>query len=283
MMRGLMVAIVTVVVADLAMLAGVRVDRSSDDIVFVTLDERELRLERPEDGSSTLRLRFEGVDVGPHWTTGDQLRRTGWIGPETLAALGFDLSIPAGDARAAQHYQSALSRPAVVAFDVGTDAWDRRLAEWRERRRAQDVIAGGVVRQGEPEASIADVAAGASRLVPIDVASDAAALRGKYRHRAATLVLPVVVALRFDRGERVHSRTEVLGAVTEVLPRAIVVPARFLPVVKALETTTAPPPRADVPGVLAHAPRYDVTIAIGPALRPWIVDLRPLHRSAPMR
>lgn len=277
MRRGLIVAIVAVVIADLAMLAAVRMDRASDDIVFVTLDERELRLERPEDGSSSLRLRFEGVDVGPHWPTGDQPRRSGWIGPESLAALGFDLSIPAGDARAAQHYQSALSRPAVVAFDVGTDAWTRRLAEWRERRRAQDATEVDAERHGDIDASIASVEAGASRLVPIDVASDAAALRGKYRQRAATLVLPVVVGLRFDRGERVHSRTEVAGAITEVLPRAIGVPVRFLPVFSDLPQPEVAPTRSDVPGVLPHAPRYDVTLAIGPALRPWVVDVRRLQ------
>lgn len=279
MKRGLLLAFVALVAVDLAIFAGVRLDRTSDDVVFVTLDERELRLVHQDDASSAIELRF-ATQAGGRLGMGSTATslQSSWIGQETLTHLGFNCDIWPADPRAASHYRAQLARGAYVAFDLGTDVWTARLAEWGARVRAhaaegREAAAGAASPGAEAEADVEAGAFRSSRLVPIDVARDRGALRGKYRDRPATVILPVVVDIAFVDGSATHERAEVRGWIRDVFPRVIPVPARLRSVFTGLPDPTRPSPRTTTGG-LAHPPRYDVTLAFGPALRPWVVDAR---------
>jgi hypothetical protein len=278
MRRGLLVAIVTLVLADLAMLGSVRNDRTSDDVRTITLDERELRLVMSPAEGAAVELTFEGLHHGVE-ARPDALRQP-WITHDHLTQLGFDCSIWPADPRAPHHYASQLPRPAAVAYDLGTDAWSRGVDDWAARLRAHAAAEADDPsrprRSAEAlDADIEAVRRRASRLVPIDIGQDALALRGKYRNRPATIVLPVVVGVSYDAGVGLHARASVLGHLERVFPARIVVPAHLRGVFSGL-------PRPDTREVsqagdaLPYAPRYDVTIAIGPALRPWVIDARRL-------
>lgn len=276
----MLVAIVALAIVDLAMLASVRLDRSSDDVVFVTLDERELRLVTPDESATAVALRFEVQEGGGRSRQATDFQPT-WIDQQALVSLGFNCDVWPADPRAGSHYRAQLPRPAVVAFDIGTDVWAARLADWSARVRAHAAAeverAGGGQPAATTEAAIEAGTTRASRLVPIEIAADRAALRGKYRARRSTLLLPVVVDLAFRDGSGEHERAEVVGWIRSLHPAVVPVPARLRSVFRGLSSSTPPGARA-LASALPHAPRYDVTLAIGPALRPWVVDARRLRQ-----
>ena len=126
------------------------------------------------------------------------------------------------------------------------------------------------------DTAIAAVTERSSRLVPIEIAADKGALRGKYRARPATLILPVVAGIRFVEGTPPLARAEVRGRINELHPPTIVVPARFRAVFAGLSRDAGGASAREAADELPHAPRFDVTLAVGPALRPWVVDARRL-------
>ncbi len=279
MRRALLVAIVAVAIVDIAALTGWRLDHASDDVRFLTLDERELRVVPPDDTSSAVVLRVAVHGDTMPGSSQDEFQPA-WIGQDQLSRLGFDCSMWLADPRARDHYRRQLARPAFVAFDVGTDVWRARLDDWSIRAGAQ-AAPDATQAAGPADARTASAAIGAittrsSRLVPIEIAADKGALRAKYRARPATLILPVVVGIRFVESTPSHARTEVQGRINELHPRTIVVPARFTAVFAGLSGVSRVSEDGRAPDELPHAPRYDVTLAVGPALRPWVVDARRL-------
>lgn len=258
MRRGLLVALAVVAAVNLGVMVDVLRDRAGEPDAVVTVDERELALERaPREGSPiTLRWRYqrEGRPGGsaPHFLPP-------WIDQRMLEALGFDCSVPAGAPGAADHYRGVLPRLVVVAFEVGGPAWQARLQTWQDRSREE--------------------ADRVSRLVPVDAGLDAASLRARYPDRQRYLLLHGLVRLFHDEG-RDGTGPSLSGRIVEVVPAELSVPREAHAVLEGLGATGTAPVRggtqlrfADRDSVerIAHAPRYTVRVEVGRLLHPRIV------------
>jgi hypothetical protein len=285
MRRGLLVALAVVAAVNLGVMFDVLRDRAGEPDAVVTLDERELALERPprDGGAIALRWRFqrEGRPGGnapnflPHWM--DQ---------RTLEAIGFDCPVPPGAPNAAEYYRGVMPRRVLVAFEFGGPAWKARLATWQQRSREDlpHLIATGVLKPGEEAAyreTIDRAPERVSRLVPVDVGLDAEALRARHPDRGRYLLLPALVRLFRDEGAGGAGPT-LVGHVVEVLPGELPVPREAHDVLAGLgPTVSSLPPRSTTPRSpgrysverIADAPRYSVRVQFGRLLRPRITSV----------
>jgi hypothetical protein len=249
MSRRLLVPLM-VLLATMAGLLGCGAWNRGEARQRLTLTERELRLPWPlrhatvEDEEGQLRLAIE-------WQRRDgPLDERNWLTEDKLKAIGFDLSIPAGNPDAERHYQRALPKLAWVVLEYDGPAWQE--IDRRRRLRASDVTVRAVV--------------GMSRLVPIDAGPDREALMLRYAN-ARTLIVPAVFQVSYlspttTGGPLVYGQVQSLVTTEVTVPRRVRAElADFRD--RALDPDSTPP-----------GPRFEVDVAVGRLGFPWVIDLR---------
>ncbi|HYN42530.1 MAG TPA: DUF4824 family protein [Thermoanaerobaculia bacterium] len=250
-------AAVAVAVPLLVFIASAR-NRGGEPEAEVELTERELRLVPLGEGRrwAALRLDWNG-DL--QWTQKD----SGWFDGAKLAALGFDVRLPASDSRASGFYGWQPAREVFLALEVDG-----------------------------PAAAAADLAypndrASRSRLHPVDAALDARALRARFPDRHRVLVVRAVVAAecfsRWDRETRKASPPFLRGRIQRLLVEEIQVPRERRTLLDALARGEALPRGAGATSPVASAggrpsgnvPRYSIVLRTGRRLEPWVAKVRP--------
>lgn len=238
---GPLLAAAVVVVANLLALASVARNRSGEPEAELWLTERELPRAPWTDESSGVFLRLEWARSRPgskaDWP---------WFDRAKLESLGFDCSHPADAKDADSHYARVMPREAFVVLELDGEAF----ARWLEAREAQPPAPSPP--SGPPESPRET----ASRLVPIDAGTDAAALRRLHPDRARHLIVPAVVSPAWKDGL-------VFGRIRQLRVSQVHVPKDVANGVPALrQRGTA-------------APRYEVLVRFGRRLEPWAVEARP--------
>lgn len=290
MRTGPLVGIVLVAAVNLGIAATVVYDRAGEPDMVLMLDERELPMaDDARDDNSAVQLVWRFQAAAPSRDT----REPGLpvaLGPSQLAALGFDVSVRPGDPVAARFYAAVPGRPAYVVFDTADAAVRPRIAEWQARARAEvregittsvpgdtPAEAGDTAAEEAPfdESFVAAAPARASRLVPIDAAPDAAALRARYPDRQRYLILSTVVRLRlFDPDARAGGPA-LYGEIGLVLPSRLLVPHASRQAFDQLRPSPGRPQRPAPAGGITLAqspwpPRYRVELIVGRRYRPRI-------------
>jgi Domain of unknown function (DUF4824) len=249
-------------------LGGVAYNRSGEAESVLRLSQRELAvpyswgLARDNSGIS-LRLKWRvagSPEVGYN-------RAAPWLDRAKLRDLGFDLSLPArGDG-----YADRLSREVLLVLELDGEATRAALASAEERlAQAQSRFAANPAERSLKFA--ADNAArqlalerdGESRLFVIDAGREISALRARYPDRARYAIVRGQV-----RANSMPSRdgSGPVGYVSELSVPEVNVPARE----RRLFVAT----RARFPARNAKRElRYEVTLAFGRRLEPWLVDAR---------
>jgi hypothetical protein len=150
-----------------------------------------------------------------------------WFGREKLRDLGFDTSVDPGSTDAPRHYQRALARDVFVAFELQENPVS---VETPDRQ------------PGGP----------GSRLVPVDVALDAATLASKYPDAATHLIAQGMVRPTLQGGP--SSPRFVTGWVMSITPSRIHIP----------------------PSLARNLPRRSFTIGVnyGTRWEPWVVEVK---------
>jgi hypothetical protein len=272
MIRRLTPAFLIVIAANVAMLAGVAVNRSGPPEAVVTLTERELRLPMGTSDRDTARR----LDMRYNSRGRPALS---WLTPDKLAALGFDVSAPPSQPSRV-FYARQLPRRVFVVLEYDGPAWQNHLRELRrlQAERAEQMEA---VRRGERDIETLtdrfgfDIGAEetqASRLMMIDAAVDPAALRRVYPDRQKQIILPATV--------RVYVEDTTPGGINptgmiSLATGSVIVPRAWRGVLDAVG-----PPLPNF-GVLTAPPRFGVTLAYGARFEPWIVSIETLDASAP--
>lgn len=224
---------------------------------FITLTERELGLpftweNGRDDDDAELRLRFE-------WErrTDPQDARA-WLTDSKLGEIGFDMLLPVGGPAAESFYGHMLPRVAWAAFELDGPAW-RAISQRRQVRAGE----GGA--RFDPRSR--------SRLVPVDVARDAGALRRRYEGQPVT-VMPAVVDVRYDNHPA--QGPVVWGWIVRLVSDSVSVPPRLRSRLKGLPRRTPPSAaqREGEPPSEVPPPRYEVDLGVGRLGVPWVVDIR---------
>lgn len=275
--RLLVAAAGLVVLVNAVVLAGVAWNRAGEPEARLTLTERELRLERDtrREENSGVSLAFVTNDL--RTALDEPWRHPGdaWLGAGTLAALGFDVRpLPDDDGdQPARRPGRQPERRGYVVLQLGGSAW----AAWEARAAAtvaameRDAAAGkATVEQLQLQRDwLARERRSGSRLFPVDAGLDAAALRRAWPDRAAFLILPATfgVSYAFHSSARPSERYQVEGFF-RLLTDELQVPRRLQGALPREPARSADDRKL--------APRFEVTVAAGRRLEPWIEALRPL-------
>ena len=214
MRRGILVAAATVLAADAWMLWSTARNRSGSPAAVIELTERELRLVEVYKDSTALLLRLELSRDEYGWKFEDG---PGWFDKAKLEQVGFDCRRSPDDAASAEWYRSTPARETFVVL---------------ERR---DAPAAGAKPEG---------IALRSRLTPVDVGLDPAALRGRYTDAKRFLITRGLarlwVAGQWDADRRSWRPGAYLrGTVAGLLVGQINVPRPYRSVLDGLKQTTA--------------------------------------------
>jgi hypothetical protein len=258
--RGHIVALVLVLVCNLAVLVQVAGDRRDPPTAEIWLTERELPLAPREKESSLLLLDLAWSGKGsPDEAEADEA---------LLRGLGFDCGMPAEREEAGLFYDAQLPRAAWIALEYEGEAW--RAWQRRERdafaARASTTAAGGETREAM-ESRLEN----ASRLFVVDGSADRAELRRRHPDREHVLLLPAHVgpSLRWheDRPRRLVAVIlwDARGQVT--VPRWLREPLAGL--------AERPRDRAGNPTEYLP-PRYRARLVLGRRALPRLVAVEPL-------
>jgi hypothetical protein len=114
-----------------------------------------------------------------------------------------------------------------------------------------------------------------SRLIPVDVGRDPAALRARYPDRQRFVILEAAARLVFEQATPGRP-ARIRGAISFVTPGQVFVPkehrAMLDRLLAAQAPTVTPYTRLD------HDPRYRVTVRFGRNLQPWVEGVEALAK-----
>lgn len=281
--RTLGLGVAIIVVTNAVALAGVWWNRQPPADSTPTLSERELGLpwrgpRLRENSGLALDLRWrvidrESAEVGSSFPFNSGTPR--WLDGGRMATLGFAPGDVASDA-GRRRYLKQLPREAVLVLELAGPSWEYALARTREDagRHAAAAAANPGSKEFAGRARRAQDAltreeGSNSRLFVVDAGRDPEALRRQYPDRSRFLLLHGIVrpAVRdSDNGQPLAAgRIGNFRGVRIHLPHAQHA---------TLEPFASGPTVQPVAGS-----RYEVSLAIGRRLEPWIVAVRPLSKD----
>lgn len=274
-----------IVLTNAVALGGAYFNRSGEAEARVVLTERELgfgwdSMDRHENSGLALELNWrversddEGIDYG----LSGKFTQPAWLDQARMAALGFDTPSPseaAGvDEATERRYRRQQARGVVLVLEYDGPSWQRALVRARNAA-ARDAAAAAANPGSEKLAGEAKSAAeraasessANSRLFAVDAGTDAAALRARYPDRGRYLILKGQVrpAVLFGKGKLIFG-----GRISDIAVNRINVPLDLRGELDRIRE--APGPRGP-----NGPPRYEVRLATGQRLEPWIEQVTPL-------
>ncbi len=276
MSRLAIAALVLVVAADALVLAGVASNRAVVE-ASLELTERELWL----DAGSEENI---GMSLVLSWDRDLQP-----MSVEAITALGFDCSVPPSAEDAWQHYDRQPSRTAYVVLEMDGPAWQRQLAAFTAAhpvdeatfvQDSEDILPAEAARRAKRQAQanarwLVEKRQAASRLIAIDLGTDATALRSRYPNAALYAIVAGRIGIRLVRtaieSEPMHLDVYLYDLLVDRIHvdhrrRAFFEAlARDVPIVRVR--------RGDWTDPAEITPRFAATVAFGARFEPWIVDL----------
>ena len=278
---GLGVAII--VVTNAVALAGVWWNRQPPADSSPTLSERELSLpwrgpRLRENSGLALDLRWRVIDRESAEFGNSVPFNSGtpqWLDAGRMAALGFAPGEVATDA-GRRRYLKQLPREAVLVLELAGPAWEYALARARDdaARHAAAAAANPGSKEFAGRAKRAQDAlireeSSNSRLFVVDAGRDPEALRRQYPDRSRFLLLHGIVRPAVRDSD--NGQTLAAGRIGNFRSIRVQVPHA--------QRTTLEPFESGPTGQPAAGSRYEVSLAIGRRLEPWIVAVSPLPKD----
>jgi len=262
------------------MLVGVASNRRSPPESVLKLTERELgpqwdwMWQSGENSGLSLELRVRtepvltpGIYDGT-WPSlyggvvGSYAGAAPWLDSSKLATLGFDVAMLPGDNAAAEHYERMLGRDVLLVLELDGPVRQRALEAARAAVARLENLAAEPTSKCRADClrnsldAVSQEERLASRLFVVDAGLDRAALQRKYTDSARYAIVrghiePTVI------GEGFSAR--LYGRVTAVRCDNINVPMKFRDAIPAR------------PGTPSSQEPFQVTVAFGRRLEPWIL------------
>lgn len=266
--KTLIAGLLLIAVVNIVVLGGVAYNRSGEPDSTLRLSERELRMRYPWEGmrdSSGLALRLEWRTLQREtkdvkqaaWQNYSFQGAPAWLDATKMESLGFDTS-PARDVEGGRRTAAGKSsREVMLVLEFNGVAYQTALA------RAIKYDENNVTRPNESandRATLLKREQGQnSRLFVIDAGLDAAALRAKYPDRSRFAIMRGQVRVAWLREENANV---LAGQVSDVSVAGLNVPLAMKSVFDGATPGTGDGEK--------FAVRYDVDVAVGKRLEPWI-------------
>ncbi|MGH8642513.1 MAG: DUF4824 family protein [Burkholderiales bacterium] len=277
--RTLAAGAALVVVTNAIALGGVAWNRSGTPESELKLTQRELH--------DTYGLRYDreagGTELGLRWrmhtSESDDLfyydsfggGMPDWLDEAKLAALGFDVSKQPDARRESRRYARLLPKEALIVLELDGPATRAALQRARERlaketakeaaetgktdRRSQVKLAAESLKREETSSS---------RLFAVDAGTDVAALRAKYPDRGRYAIVRGKVRAYPPAASGRAQERRWRGYIESIDTPRVNVPLEFR---RQAGMALRAIPRA---GPTDPGPRYEVTVAFGQRLEPWV-------------
>lgn len=258
--RGVLVAVGTMVLANLLILGGVLRNRAGNPDAVVRLSERELqRWGNPSEGAETF------LNFRLRWTMATGADGKGWFDRARLEALGVT-DLPAAGDTTAHRDRPRRTRAGYVVLELAGPAWERWAAA--VQRRQDSVEAARPPAAQEKHAGdrrwLESKGARATRLMAVDIGTDPSALRQQYGDRSRYVILPatyradIIPAVRDSMGA-ITSAAEVRGEIDDLLPGTVHVPRPLRDSLLALGAATED-----------STTHFEVTLKVGRRWEAWV-------------
>jgi hypothetical protein len=269
MTRRVLPLVAVVLLVNLVMLLSARANRAGEPESVLELTERELRLERASDRDSAQRLRIDPSNRSG-FILGTLARQQDWLTEAKLSALGFGCRRTDGVAGKAPRMQSCgLPRRAFAVYEYDGSAW-RSVAAALQRRREEASSAADAAKPYSSATMLDNQIRYGSRLVAVDVSSDAASLRRAYPDRHRYLILPARVRAWLEPAS--PPAVPALHGFVDPLTISLVAPSAFRDRLVAFGPSTGLPDKE---------PRYTVIVATGRHYETWILAIDPIDSPVP--
>jgi hypothetical protein len=247
-------------------LAGVASNRAGAPDAVLALTEREL----PQSWRSGRAHENTGIALELQYA----YDAYDWFDQSKLHAVGFDAdAFQAATARAYGNRKEPLPRKAYAVLEYEGPAWAARL-----RKKEAEIAgisaglgAGEYTRQDLERAqrSLEEMRETESRLVPIDVGLDPAALRARYPDASRYLITAAEVRMHIGYSDpKRRGEGHAQGNITRLLTSPIHLPRRFHATL--VQATRRQP-------AILQPPRYTATVRYGTRFEPWVVDLQAIN------
>ena len=276
--RTFLTGVTLILATNAVALLGVAYNRSGARESTLTLTQRELVRpaswsSEPENSGLALRLQWRvlGKEVGD--------ATPAWLDKAKLAALGFDVSKPVDTPEERSHYDKLLPKEVLLVLELDGPAYQAALERAQQHLQKEEALLAANVGKTKFEQRVRNAREQLdqeknlnSRLFVVDAGLDAAALRAKYPDRTKYALVRGQVQVQIIRRTN-HSQLS--GYVDDIDISEINVPLMYRPIFEAM-------PKAPVQHVfhppLGNAqareyqklPHYEVSVAFGKRLEPWI-------------
>lgn len=281
--RTFLTGITLILATNAVALVGVAYNRSGAPESTMTLTQRELV--RPtswgskrENSGLALQLQWRvlGEEAVSHAGIVDT---PAWLDKAKLASLGFDVSKPVDTPEGRSHYDKLLPRDVLLVLELDGPAYQAALERARQHLQKEEALLAAHVGETEFEQRV-DYAREQldqeknlnSRLFVVDAGLDAAALRAKYPDRTKYALVRGQVQVQIIRRTN-HS--QLAGYVDGIDVREINVPLMYRPIFEAMPKAAVQhvvhPPLGNAQArEYQKLPHYEVSVAFGKRLEPWI-------------
>ncbi len=269
-----------ILLANAVALTGVYLNRSGEPESRLVLSQRELSVPwdwRGDKENSGLALGI-AWRVGAAASGGEYYGGYGfsggtpeWLDEARMAALGFDTRDWSNDNGTRRRFERSLPRDVLLVLELAGPSWQRALERARENAARHEAarLANAdskefIARAKAAQEQLEREEALGSRLFAIDAGLDRAALRARYPDRSRFLILKAKVRPQLVTVDKVR---RVGGYISGLGVSQINVPFEQRPALEpALRNRSRTVKEPGIP--------FEVTVAFGQRLEPWLESVR---------
>lgn len=267
---------------NIVVLSGVAYNRGGIPEALIILTERELQLPsmvHEENSGLALRLAWRALGRVEDYSYNDDWRSPLWFDAEKVKELGFTVNNAPDSGDTERYYQKQLPKEVFIVLEYNGESYREVLqrAELaleeakdlyvldRENKKLRDSFK-------TAEKNLARERIMKTRLFAIDAGRDPQKLREKYPDRTRFIIARGVVRPKYI-GE--NKTKKVAGHITGLSIEKIHVPLRHRQVFDAVLKESRIPEENGI-----RAPRYQVELAYGGRLEPWLVSVRHMGQNS---
>lgn len=266
------------VITNIAVLSGVAYNRSGDPDARITLSERELKLPyRFYRENSGLALRLVWRVLG---SNEDEINYSNWSSPAWLDAgklqeLGFDTNLLSSTEKGFNSRKESISKEVFIVLEKSGDSYRESLARAQRALEKQEMALELNKNDKNLQSKVEDAQKRLqrerieeSRLFAIDAGVDKVNLRARYGDQTKFIITKGIIRPGYNYGDKTSAIT---GYISRLSVASIHVSLKYL---KSFDAVLA---QKHASKDTTNAPRYEVDIAYGRHLEPWILSVRNLR------
>jgi len=265
---------ILLVITNIIVLAGVYSNRSGDPDAILILTERELPLlylHRKENSGLALQIAWRSTSKDMNYY--DQ-GNPGWLNADKLRELGFNLDDTYNRSNAGSTYREVLPKEVYIVLEYDGLFYKTAVRLAEEALTKQEILlkehSGDKKFQNTFKSAkkrLQQERINKSRLFAVDAGLDPRLLRKKYTDRSRFIITTGVVRAT----SYYNKKKEIIGYITKLSVATLHVPLDQRKIFDSILVHRASQRNTILP------PRYEVKLAYGSRLEPWIVSVRPLQ------